>query len=267
MTQASGISCKSVAALLRTISDAHTAGGSPNHWKRVLLEGLVDTAGVDAGVYLEFAIEGDDAATIVPTLLLDHGYAESQRPFLRKYLETRGDGDPIVGPLFERMRGNGGYVVARREDVIEDDEWYASTIYKQHLRDWKVDLAMLAMLRLRNPDWLIGLGLHHRHGSPALAESRRDLIEAFFRHADWLFHERMPNGYTLGQKLPPRLRRVVFRQLNGESAGEIAYNLALSAHTVRGYIKQIYRVFNVSSQTELMALHAAHLRRGQANHG
>jgi DNA-binding CsgD family transcriptional regulator len=53
--------------------------------------------------------------------------------------------------------------------------------------------------------------------------------------------------------LPPRLKRVLFRLLTGDSEKEIANQLSLSRHTVHEYVKVIYARLDVSSRSELMA--------------
>ena len=53
--------------------------------------------------------------------------------------------------------------------------------------------------------------------------------------------------------LPPRLRQVAELLLTAASQKEIAYRLHLSTHTLRDYVKAIYRTFDIGSRQEFMA--------------
>lgn len=53
--------------------------------------------------------------------------------------------------------------------------------------------------------------------------------------------------------LSPRLRQVAEFAAAGATAGEIAEALSLSTHTVRGYLKDVYRRLGVANRVELSA--------------
>jgi len=52
----------------------------------------------------------------------------------------------------------------------------------------------------------------------------------------------------------PRLRQTLGLLLQGEGEKQIAAKLKLSPHTVHGYVKEVYRRFDVCSRAELLAL-------------
>jgi len=56
-----------------------------------------------------------------------------------------------------------------------------------------------------------------------------------------------------GLKLSPRMRQTLDRLLAGDSEKQIARKFELSQHTVHVYVKAIYRGFDVSSRSELLA--------------
>jgi DNA-binding NarL/FixJ family response regulator len=56
-----------------------------------------------------------------------------------------------------------------------------------------------------------------------------------------------------GADLPPRLRQTLTSLLTGSSEKQIARAMNLSPHTIHVYVKQIYRHYNVSSRSELLA--------------
>lgn len=53
--------------------------------------------------------------------------------------------------------------------------------------------------------------------------------------------------------LPPRVIQTLEALLTGRSVKEIAFELGLSANTVRTYVRMLHRHYNVSTQGELLA--------------
>jgi DNA-binding CsgD family transcriptional regulator len=54
--------------------------------------------------------------------------------------------------------------------------------------------------------------------------------------------------------MAPRLHQTLELLLAGDSEKQIAGKLRLSPHTVHGYVKSVYRRFNVCTRAELLAL-------------
>jgi DNA-binding NarL/FixJ family response regulator len=69
-----------------------------------------------------------------------------------------------------------------------------------------------------------------------------------------LLEERVLPPVEAEATLPPRLRNVLQLLLEGLSEKEAAHRLGLKPSTVHGYVKQVYRRFDVSSRGELLAL-------------
>jgi DNA-binding CsgD family transcriptional regulator len=55
------------------------------------------------------------------------------------------------------------------------------------------------------------------------------------------------------KQLSPRLRETLQCLLDGNSEKSIATRLSLSPHTVHGYVKLIYRHFQVKSRAQLLS--------------
>ncbi|MBX3191741.1 MAG: helix-turn-helix transcriptional regulator [Labilithrix sp.] len=62
---------------------------------------------------------------------------------------------------------------------------------------------------------------------------------------------------AVAEPFPPREREVLEWLLTGASQKEIAQQLGLSVHTVRQYVKNLYKRLGVSSRAELMATRAS----------
>lgn len=103
---------------------------------------------------------------------------------------------------------------------------------------------------------VIGSGLifHRSRGREPFTPREIRIVHLVCNAVDWLHHQSVPERED-GQNsagLPPRLRTVLTLLMDGQAPKQIALNLHLSEHTVRGYIKEIYRHFDVSGRPELM---------------
>ncbi len=56
------------------------------------------------------------------------------------------------------------------------------------------------------------------------------------------------------QGLSPRQHQTLELLLSGDGEKQIAAKMKISPHTVHGYVKSVYRRFDVSSRAELLAL-------------
>ena len=71
--------------------------------------------------------------------------------------------------------------------------------------------------------------------------------------APWAQHATVhPDARAAALELSPRLRVVLGLLVKGHSCDEVAELLTLSPHTIKGYMKQLYRHFDVSSQLQLI---------------
>lgn len=75
----------------------------------------------------------------------------------------------------------------------------------------------------------------------------------FFHREAWRLYVPDPAVDRLAA-LSPRLRPVLDGLLAGDGAKQVARRTGQSHHTVREYIKALYRHLNVSTRGELMAL-------------
>jgi DNA-binding NarL/FixJ family response regulator len=69
----------------------------------------------------------------------------------------------------------------------------------------------------------------------------------------WIYALDVPLASPEVLSLPPRPQQTLQYLLAGNSEKEIAANLGLALNTVHHYVKHLYRHFNVSSRSELLA--------------
>lgn len=70
--------------------------------------------------------------------------------------------------------------------------------------------------------------------------------------------ERSGSRRGLKVRLAPRLQETLELLLEGLDKREIAQRMNLSGHTVHGYIRELYRIYDVPTRARLMALWVRH---------
>ena len=104
-----------------------------------------------------------------------------------------------------------------------------------------------------SPGMVSAIGLHRSFGKTAFSRRELRLAHIVLSEVRWLHDAGVPGeDGRAAARLAPRLQTVLSLLVDGQSAKQVAFNLGLSTHTVRGYVKDIYRHFDVSSRAELM---------------
>jgi DNA-binding CsgD family transcriptional regulator len=96
-------------------------------------------------------------------------------------------------------------------------------------------------------------GLYRAHGKPEFTPREVRIAHIIYTEVAWLHEQGWPEDR--GSSVPhlSRRQRLTLNLLtHGQSRKQIAANMKISIHTAQGYIKDVYRLFHVNSQTELM---------------
>lgn len=95
--------------------------------------------------------------------------------------------------------------------------------------------------------------LFRPHGGQAFSFRETRIADVVLSECKWLHEEGWPEDRAATIiKLYPRQRMVLNLLLQGHGRQPIAEHLGISINTVSGYVKAVYRHFNVSSQAGLM---------------
>jgi DNA-binding CsgD family transcriptional regulator len=97
------------------------------------------------------------------------------------------------------------------------------------------------------------LGIYRSLKAPNFTDREMQIADIILSEVTWLHLSGWPEDR--GAKVPqlsPRQRTVLNLLLDGRPRKEIADIIGISEHTVSEYVKNIYRVFAVNSQPELM---------------
>jgi DNA-binding CsgD family transcriptional regulator len=98
------------------------------------------------------------------------------------------------------------------------------------------------------------VGIYRRPGRKIFTLRESRISHIVLAEVPWLHEAVLPSelGFTVAS-LAPRQRIILNLLLDGQSRIPIAGHLGLSAHTVHGYVKEIFSRFGVHSQTALIA--------------
>jgi len=114
-----------------------------------------------------------------------------------------------------------------------------------------------------NEDCEVAYILDRCGSRPRFTEQDKHLVAAILRGLKWFHRQTMlAHGVMLGDKrLSPRERSICAGLLSSRTEKEIAVSLGLAFSTTRGYIRDLYQKFGVTSRTGLMALWLGASRR------
>ena len=172
--------------------------------------------------------------------------SEGTRQWFVRYLAALGiAGDPTLQACLERAQP---LVTRRREQIIDDREWYGSDVYNEFRRPAESDDWIGSVAVLPDPVGYLVLNLDRPPGAPRFAERQRRLVHVFHQEVVRLVPSilaRDAEGPLAG--LPPRLCQTLECLLEGDSEKQVAARLGLSRHTVHEYVMALYRRFDVSS--------------------
>lgn len=158
---------------------------------------------------------------------------------------------PCDQPL-AALVAKGTHFVRTRQQLVDDETWYSNANTQTYFLGHGIDQCMYAITPFKESGFC-GIGFFRFTGKPAFTERQRQIVELITSEVIWLHENMRPtaHGSTIEQ-LTPRLRSVLSLLLDGLLCKEIAEHLHLSPHTVKGYIRDIYKHLGVKSQIELI---------------
>ncbi|MFA9476875.1 LuxR C-terminal-related transcriptional regulator [Phycisphaerales bacterium AB-hyl4] len=158
---------------------------------------------------------------------------------------------PEMAPLLKLMR-RGKPFTRRRSQMIDDRAWYDSPHVRLVRKPAGIDDFIFSLYPLGDDCWS-AFGFHRTYGRPVFTPEQARMIHIIASEIPWLHHHQPPeNANTLLPALTPRLCTVMGLLIEGYNRKQIANQLSLSEHTVRGYISDVYRHFKVRSHVELI---------------
>ncbi|MFI4859577.1 MAG: helix-turn-helix transcriptional regulator [Phycisphaerales bacterium JB063] len=222
--------------------------------KRFLMSGLCDLVDADAWFWSCACNSGTPGEAPMTLGYLYDGFTPKQ---LASFVaaQTHPDVPAVLAKMQAEVRAHRPRTMVIEEFV--DHQVFLKSECSDLMRGAGVGPAVISFCPLPDlqPGFMSAVGVYRRVDRPGF--SRRDLrmIHIVLSEVRWL-HEA---GFALDAStveatpaLSNRLRQVMTLLLDGWGRKQIAYEMGLSPNTIAGYIRDIYKHYNVSSHAELM---------------
>ena len=173
------------------------------------------------------------------------------RSAYERYIDGVYATDPTLG-LLQNLAGQ--IVVCAREELIRDRDWYRSPHVAELRREADIDGYLAGVYPLGQPGLFASFAVSRPWGDKRFGMRERTLLNLLNDELGWFYRRlsRAADDSPLAT-LAPQVRRTLEVLLSGVSEKRAARQLGLSRHTVHDYVKTLYRRFDVSSRSELMA--------------
>lgn len=236
-----------VRQMVRLLGEVAVTPGGVNAQKRKVMEGLSEMLGADYWMWnISRLMEN---GTLVG-LSLVHNLSEEQMAAMVDMNYATKD-NPYNMAMIEQCRRQSRWS-RRLEDML--DQSVIPEAFRAVSRRMDMEYSLFGFqLVPGTEDLYSAMGLHRAPGKAPFTLRELRIAHILYSEVRWLHEVAAPEedgSAVVG--LAPRLQTVMTLLVDGQSAKRIALHLGLSIHTVRGYIKDVYRHFGVSSRTELM---------------
>lgn len=191
----------------------------------------------------------------VPVDFSHRGFNERQLAAFLKAVEHQ-DMAILNEPILNAMRREKKHVTRRRVELDPGDCFPKMDVY-QHWQEADIEHVLISAHPLSD-DAISIIGFYRSESSGPFDERDSSLVQALLSEVDFL-HERSgkfsPNPKRFDfLLLSPRQRSVLNLLLESWPRKQIAHHLQLSENTISGYIKEVYRFYEVNSHPELIKL-------------
>ena len=221
--------------------------------RRQLIIGLAELAEADGWVWTIGRVDSKRNAPMQTSMQFG-GLTDHQLAALLDSPTDTASPSPCDPPL-AALVAEGNHFVRTRQQLVTDDVWYNNANTKTYFLEHGIDHCMYAITPFENPGFS-GIGFFRTMGHPPFSERQHRMVHIVTAEVRWLYDAPLTNDHGAAvEALTPRLRSVLTLLLDGYLCKEIADLLHLSPHTVKGYIRDIYRHFDVNSQLSLIRLY------------
>lgn len=250
MAASSYVRVEDVRAMLRLVGGLSELPPDPAARARYLIDEICRLLGAQCGMLAVLQPGAEPRAHKVLYGAEGGDLDDAGRRIYRDYVATTHSTDPLIGALDPSCPEP--RTVARRE-FIGDASWYRSEFLHEVKFAVGVDDALYGFHPLEK-DRHIGLGINRERNARPFGAREQMLLHLLNLELGWFFRSFAVAGLKPpGPGLSPQLKRVLDELLAGASEKQAARRLNLSPHTIHGYVKALYKRFEVSSRPELLS--------------
>ena len=252
LSEETSISEVELRAIVKLLGDVAVVEGGLEVKRRCLMQGLNDLIESDGWLWTIGLVDVNSDAP----MNFDHLYAGITNQQVAAMLNSPSDtADPSPDDKYlAALVGEGKHFTRTRQQMVGEDEWYASNNVRTYRLNHGLDNCMYSITPLDGGGFT-GVGFFRKVGREEFSERQRRIAHVVTTEVRWLVESDLPVEY--GGKLSaltPRLRTVFTLLVDGYGCDEIAELLSLSPHTIKGYMKEVYKHFEVRSQIKLIRL-------------
>jgi DNA-binding CsgD family transcriptional regulator len=246
-----GISWDKARRLLRLVHEAHELGASSDRCRRHVLSGLSELIGAPLSL---FVVDPFFSSRVTgPIRDATFCGVEKAPALVRAVVEQGRSANPVLAHIIRMWatQARGDVITVHRADCVSDHHWRTTPYVADYVlpEGWS---DFLASARSHGtPDECTGLALVRARGDHPFTDEDRNLLDLFHRECGSLL---VPPEVLEGRKrISPRMGQTLDLLMTGAADKQIADELGVSYHTVRQYVKSLYRTFDVRSRGELVA--------------
>ncbi len=245
---------------LRLVGDCRDLGHDPDAWLGRAAAGLGPLCG--AGPVLTFLLPpGGFRDSHAVRSFQDAGWDRpAHRAVCLEYTQANQFQQDASFQRFRRRKTGKAALTQRRGQLVADRDYYASAYFNEARRPLWLDDSLVSEAGRPGEPAATLLVLHRPLGSQFTPRDARRLHLFHVELAELIGRRLAAGPGGLAADLPPRLRRVLARLLDGDGEKQAALRLGLSRHTVHEYVTLLYRRYDVQSRAELLALFLRHGR-------
>lgn len=254
MTHSEQLRIQDVDRIHRLIGECRDLGADPVAWRKRLIEGIRELIGGQTVLAAELA--GSNLAQLRPVSMIDAGWTDAgqRKFFFQKQAQGIVDSHPMYLRAMRAVRE--GWATVRREDLIEDREWYRLPHFNEFDRECGLDAGIMSIheFALGDRHHFDTLTVRRPLGAAAFSLREKHILQQLHRRLVPLIGRNLASGEEPSPaQLAPRAQETLQCLLEGDSEKQVAARLGLSQGTVHAYVKAIYRHFGVAARAELLA--------------
>lgn len=244
------LSEEDVRKITRLIGDIAINADSLNNKRCQLISNLSELIEADGWLWVVGGVDPDRQLPMQMSML-SGGLTNHQVAALLDSPSDTNTPSPCDQPMAELI-AKGNHFVRTRQELVDDKTWYDNANTQTYFIGHGIDHPVYAITPLGDMGFS-GIGFFRTNGRAPFSERQRKIIQIVTTEVRWLCDSALPErvGDAVAN-LTPRLRSVLTLLLDGFVCSDIAELFHLSPHTVKGYIRDIYRHFEINSQLELI---------------
>lgn len=236
--------------MVRLVGEVAALPGGHAEKKRYLMEGLCKLIDADAWIW-GLSCQRDPDKPQVYVSMVRGGFTEQSFVKLLQAIEHP-EMIELASSFFLELMEKKTHLTRLRHQIADKDHLARS----QAILAWKAANIGPTILSLRPLDErsssAIAVYRHYARLEFSARESR--IAHIILSEVPWLHEQGWPDDRGVSVPTLSKRQRLTLNLLTlGHSHKQIADRMGISPNTLQGYIKAIYRHFNVSSQAELMS--------------